>query len=98
MFKSCEVNGRILLREGLIDNKDIEDCIVRGNCKKLGIKLPTWTILQCLLASAKFDSAGLLICKSFLIIALRNPMNWVGGASSFQYLLGAVDLQLKMWS
>ncbi|XP_060188174.1 uncharacterized membrane protein At3g27390 [Lycium barbarum] len=61
LFKSCEVNGRILLREGLIDVKDIEECIVKGDCKKLGIKLPAWSILQCLLASAKSDSPGLII-------------------------------------
>ncbi|PHT42793.1 hypothetical protein CQW23_16818, partial [Capsicum baccatum] len=66
LFKSCEVNGRILLREDLIDVKDIEECIVKGDCKKLGIKLPAWTILQCLLASAKSDSSGLLICMSSL--------------------------------
>ncbi|MCD7456297.1 hypothetical protein HAX54_031174 [Datura stramonium] len=61
LFKSCEVNGRILLREGFIDVKDIEECIVKGDCKKLGIKLPAWSILQCLLASAKSDAPGLLI-------------------------------------
>ncbi|KAH0744767.1 hypothetical protein KY290_032760 [Solanum tuberosum] len=61
LFKSCEVNGRILLREGFIDVKDIEECIVKGDCKKLGIKLPAWSILQCLLASAQSDSLGLLI-------------------------------------
>lgn len=62
LFKSCEVNGRILLHEGLIDVKDLEECVVKGNCKKLGIKLPAWSILQCLLASAKADSSGLVIC------------------------------------
>lgn len=61
LFKSCEVNGRILLREGLIDVKDLEECVLKGNCKKLGIKLPAWSILQCLLASAKADSSGLVI-------------------------------------
>lgn len=61
LFKSCAVNARILLREGLLDAKDIERCIVKGNCKKLGVKLPAWTILQCLLASAKSDSPGLVI-------------------------------------
>ncbi|CAN4110125.1 unnamed protein product [Withania somnifera] len=61
LFKSCEVNGRILLREGLIDLKDIEECIVKGDCKKLGIKLPAWSILLCLLSSAKSESLGLLI-------------------------------------
>ncbi|OMO89626.1 putative Membrane protein [Corchorus olitorius] len=32
LFKSCEVNGRILLREGLISIKDIEECLIKGNC------------------------------------------------------------------
>ncbi|KAF5207431.1 Steroid nuclear receptor ligand-binding, partial [Thalictrum thalictroides] len=61
LFRSCEVNGRKLLRDGLIDIKDIEECIVKGKCHKLGIKLPAWCILQCLLASAKSDSTGLLL-------------------------------------
>lgn len=62
------MNGRILLRDGLITIKDIEECIVKGNGKKLGIKLPAWSILQCLLASAKSHSSGLVICKFFLIL------------------------------
>ncbi|GFZ05390.1 hypothetical protein Acr_17g0009620 [Actinidia rufa] len=53
LFKSCKVNGRILLHEGLIDVKDLEECILKGKSEKLGIKLPAWTLLQCLLASAK---------------------------------------------
>lgn len=61
------MNGRILLRDGLIDLKDVEQCMLKGNCKKLGIKLPAWSILQCLLASAKSDSYGLVICMSFLL-------------------------------
>ncbi|XVE78272.1 hypothetical protein DITRI_Ditri13aG0131400 [Diplodiscus trichospermus] len=60
LFKSCEVNGRILLQDGLISIKDIEECIVKGNCRKLSIKLPAWSILQCLLVSAKCDSSGLV--------------------------------------
>ncbi len=43
LFKSCEVNGRILLRDGLVTVKDIEECILKGNCKKLGIQLPAWS-------------------------------------------------------
>nr|GEY80699.1 uncharacterized membrane protein At3g27390 isoform X1 [Tanacetum cinerariifolium] len=64
LFKSCQVNGKILFRDGLIDVKDIEECIVKGRCKKLAIKLPAWSIMQCLLASAKSESSGLAICKS----------------------------------
>ncbi|XP_022758877.1 LOW QUALITY PROTEIN: uncharacterized membrane protein At3g27390 [Durio zibethinus] len=64
LFKSCEVNGRILLCDGLITIKDIEESIVKGNCRKLGIKLPACSILQCLLASAKCDSSGLVIINN----------------------------------
>ncbi|KAL3753128.1 hypothetical protein ACJRO7_000514 [Eucalyptus globulus] len=72
-FKSCEVNGRILLHEGLIDVKDIEDCILKGNCKKLGIKLPAWSILQCLLASAKSETDGLLIFDDVELTMMNGP-------------------------
>nr|GEX22196.1 uncharacterized membrane protein At3g27390 [Tanacetum cinerariifolium] len=61
LFKSCHVNGRILFRDGLIDVKDIEECIVKGRCKKLAIKLPAWSIMQCLLASAKSESSSFII-------------------------------------
>lgn len=64
---SCEVNGRLLLQDGLITTEDIEECILKGNSKKLSIKLPAWCILQCLLSSAKSNSPGLVICKSFLL-------------------------------
>lgn len=66
LFKSCEVNAPLLLREGLLDAKDIEKCIVKGNCKKLEVKLPAWTLLQCLLASAKSDSPGLVLSMLFI--------------------------------
>lgn len=62
LFESCEINGRILLRDGLIDVKDVEECLLKGNCKKLGIKLPAWSVMECLLASAKSNSSGLVIC------------------------------------
>ncbi|CAH9054781.1 unnamed protein product [Cuscuta epithymum] len=61
LFKSCEVNGRTLLREGLIAIEDIVDGIVKGNSKNLDVKLPAFSILQCLLESAKSYSVGLVI-------------------------------------
>ncbi|KAK9924290.1 hypothetical protein M0R45_032670 [Rubus argutus] len=73
LFKSCEINGRILLRDGLIDVKDVEECILKGNCKKLGIKLPAWTILQCLLASAKSGSSGLVISDDVELTRTNGP-------------------------
>ncbi|GMG98766.1 hypothetical protein Nepgr_000606 [Nepenthes gracilis] len=72
LFKSCDGNGRVLLREGLIDVKDIEECIVKGNCKKLGVTLPAWCIFKCLLASAKSNSPGLVISDE---VELRRS-NW----------------------
>lgn len=60
----------MLLQEGLIDIKDFQDCMVKGNCKKLGIKLPAWSILQCLLRSAKLDSSGLILCTFSLVLLI----------------------------
>lgn len=61
LFKSSEENGRLLLHEGLIEIKDIEECIIRGKSRKLCVKLPAWSIFQCLIASAKSNSSGLII-------------------------------------
>ncbi|KAL7185993.1 hypothetical protein ACSBR2_027862 [Camellia fascicularis] len=83
LFKSCEENGRILLREGLIDVKDLEECIAKGDCKKLGIKLPAWSILECLLASAKSDSSGLVISDDTELIMTNWPKDKV-----FQWFIG----------
>ncbi|KAI3702699.1 hypothetical protein L6452_28449 [Arctium lappa] len=83
LFKSCEVNGRILLREGLIDVKDIEECIVKGKCKKLVIKLPAWSILQCLLASAKSESSGLVISDEVELTRTSLPRDKV-----FEWFIG----------
>ncbi|AQK83900.1 Steroid nuclear receptor ligand-binding [Zea mays] len=42
-FRSCELNGRILLSEGLITAQDMEQYITNGKCKKLDTKLPCWS-------------------------------------------------------
>ncbi|CAI9754481.1 unnamed protein product [Fraxinus pennsylvanica] len=73
LFKSCEINGKMLLQEGLINVKDIEECILKGNCKKLGIKLPALSILQCLLASAKSGGSGLLISDELELTWINRP-------------------------
>ncbi|KAK9074119.1 hypothetical protein SSX86_006716 [Deinandra increscens subsp. villosa] len=83
LFKSCEVNGRILFRDGLIDVSDIEECIVKGKCKKLGIKLPAWSILQCLLASAKSESPGLVISDEVELTRTNLPRDKV-----FEWFIG----------
>ncbi|KAI0519451.1 hypothetical protein KFK09_006899 [Dendrobium nobile] len=61
LFRSCELNGRILLSEGLISIMDIEESVIKRNSKKLSIRLPAWCILQCLVRSARIDANGLLI-------------------------------------
>ncbi|KAK1418132.1 hypothetical protein QVD17_27271 [Tagetes erecta] len=83
LFKSCEVNGRILFRDGFIDVGDIEECIMKGKCKKLGVKLPAWSILQCLLASAKSESPGLVISDEVELTRTNSPRDKV-----FEWFIG----------
>uniref|UniRef100_A0A6N2MBL8 Uncharacterized protein n=1 Tax=Salix viminalis TaxID=40686 RepID=A0A6N2MBL8_SALVM len=73
LFKACEVNGRILLRDGLINIQEIEESLVKGSCKKLSIKLPTWSVLHCLLVSAKSDSPGLVISDDVELARNNGP-------------------------
>ncbi|XP_066371378.1 uncharacterized membrane protein At3g27390-like [Miscanthus floridulus] len=82
-FRSCELNGRILLSEGLITAEDMEEYITKGKCKKLGIKLPTWCLFQCLLRSANSDSDGLLISHNVEVTNFNWPKDRV-----FDWLLG----------
>ncbi|XP_027341898.1 uncharacterized membrane protein At3g27390 [Abrus precatorius] len=77
LFKSCEVHGRILLRDGLISVKEIEECILKGNCKKLGTKLPAWSLLQCLLTSAKSNFDGLVISDDVVLTRMNGPKDKV---------------------
>lgn len=103
LFKSCEVNGRILLHEGLIDAKDIVECIARGKCKKLGVKLPSLSILQCLLESAKSNSAGLVICMyffntRFVLESQNQDYFWkIIISSLFKFLVDEVELTKTNW-
>ncbi|XP_011085423.1 uncharacterized membrane protein At3g27390 [Sesamum indicum] len=83
LFKSCEVDGKTLVQEGLINVKDIQDCIVKGDCKKLGIKLPAWSILQCLLRSAKSGSSGLIISDQVELTKLNLPRD-----RAFEWFIG----------
>lgn len=77
LFRSCEINGRLLLSEGLISAADVEECIIKGKSKKLSIKLPSWCILQCLLRSAKSDSHGLLISDEVEMTSFNWPKDKV---------------------
>ncbi|KAJ0965287.1 hypothetical protein J5N97_026425 [Dioscorea zingiberensis] len=79
LFRSCELNGRMLMSEGLISLADIEECIIIGRCKKLSIRLPAWCILRCLLRSAKSDSYGLLISDGVELTDFNWPKDKVLG-------------------
>ncbi|KAK7327784.1 hypothetical protein VNO77_21875 [Canavalia gladiata] len=83
LFKSCQVNGRILLRDNMISVREIEECILKGNCKKLGIKLPAWSLLQCLLTSAKCNSDGLVISDDVVLTRMNGPKDKV-----FEWFIG----------
>ncbi|XP_050879581.1 uncharacterized membrane protein At3g27390 isoform X3 [Lathyrus oleraceus] len=83
LFKSCEVNGRIVLRDGLISVKEIEECISKGNCKILSTKLPAWSLLQCLLTSAKSNSDGLIISDDVELTKMNGPKDKV-----FEWFIG----------
>ncbi|XP_042413117.1 uncharacterized membrane protein At3g27390-like isoform X2 [Zingiber officinale] len=83
LFMSCEINGRILFGEGLITVEDIEECIVKGKCKKLSIRLPSWCILQCLLQSVKSDTYGLRISDEVELTNFNWPRDKV-----FDWILG----------
>ncbi|KAK8467670.1 hypothetical protein PHAVU_007G123002 [Phaseolus vulgaris] len=77
LFKSCEVNGRILFRDSLISFGEVEEFILKGNCKKLSIKLPAWSMLQCLLTSAKSNSDGLVISEDVVLTRMNGPKDRV---------------------
>lgn len=83
LFRSCEINGRILLSEGLISSEDIEEFITKGKGKKLSIKLPAWCILHCLIRSAKHDVHGLLISDDVEVTNFNWPKDKV-----FDWMLG----------
>ncbi|PWZ16546.1 putative membrane protein [Zea mays] len=83
-FRSCELNGRILVSEGLITAQDMEQYITNnGKCKKLDTKLPCWCIFQCLLRSANSDSDGLVISDHVQVTTLNWPkdrvLDWLLG-------------------
>ncbi|KAL3624633.1 hypothetical protein CASFOL_031301 [Castilleja foliolosa] len=73
LFKSCETNGKLLFQEGLINGKDIQDCMIKGNSKKLDVKLPAWSILQCLIRSAKSESSGLVLSDEVELTRFNLP-------------------------
>ncbi|RAL46907.1 hypothetical protein DM860_005186 [Cuscuta australis] len=61
-FKECQRYGEILVSEGVLTQKDIEDAKSNKDIGRiLSIGLPAFGVLQILLRSAKANSSGLLL-------------------------------------
>ncbi|KMT08015.1 hypothetical protein BVRB_6g144240 [Beta vulgaris subsp. vulgaris] len=62
LFKECRRRGEVLVSEGIITLKDIEDAKSgKDNQGVISIGLPAYCILQMLISSAKANSLGLLL-------------------------------------
>lgn len=61
LFESYESYGRTLVEDNVIKLSDIETWNHTAKCKILSVGLPAYSILQSLLRSAEFDSAGFLL-------------------------------------
>ena len=90
VFKECHRHGEVLLSEGIISVKDIEDAKSgKDNQGVISIGLPAYSILQMLIYSAKADSNGLLLSKSCfcLCLCIRKRVN-LGRHGVYLLLLG----------
>ncbi|KAL9256335.1 putative membrane protein [Drosera capensis] len=65
LFKECKRHGELMVSEGLISLKDIEDAkSSKDSDSVISIGLPAYCILQSLLRSVKANSLGILLSKS----------------------------------
>ncbi|KAL0424242.1 UNVERIFIED_CONTAM: putative membrane protein [Sesamum radiatum] len=73
LFKECQRHGEVMVSEGIITLKDIEDA---KNNKSSGgvisIGLPAYCLLQALLRSAKANSTGILLSDNVTEITSSN--------------------------
>ncbi|XP_004231823.1 uncharacterized membrane protein At3g27390 [Solanum lycopersicum] len=62
LFKGCQRHGEIMVSQGVITQKDIEDAkSSKDSGQVISIGLPAYCILQTLIHSAKANSAGILL-------------------------------------
>lgn len=62
LLRRCRLHGEIMVSEGLITLKDIEDAkSKKDKCEVISIGLPAFCLLQPLLRSAKANCAGILL-------------------------------------
>nr|GEZ68528.1 uncharacterized membrane protein At3g27390 isoform X1 [Tanacetum cinerariifolium] len=90
LFKSCQVNGKILFRNGLIDVKDIKECIVKGRSDEVELtrtnlprdKVFEWFIGPLLVMKEQIKGLQLSedeeICLRKLVMKYQNvkPEDW----------------------
>uniref|UniRef100_A0A5B6Z3C0 Transmembrane protein n=1 Tax=Davidia involucrata TaxID=16924 RepID=A0A5B6Z3C0_DAVIN len=73
LFKECQHHGEIMVSEGLITIKDIEDAISNQDSSRvISIGLPAYCLLQTLVRSAKANSAGILLSDYITEITSTN--------------------------
>ncbi|KAG6387048.1 hypothetical protein SASPL_152230 [Salvia splendens] len=75
---SCSRSSKLVSEGSRTLNK-----LFNGDCKKLGIELPSWCILQCLLTSAKSESSGLIISEEMELTRFNLPRDKV-----FEWFIG----------
>ncbi|XP_056696319.1 uncharacterized membrane protein At3g27390 isoform X1 [Spinacia oleracea] len=74
LFKECHRHGEVLVSEGIISVKDIEDAKSgKENQGVFSIGLPAYCILQMLIQSAKANSLGLLLSDNTEITSTNRP-------------------------
>ncbi|PON95235.1 Transmembrane protein [Trema orientale] len=76
LFQECQHHGEILVSEGLITLKDIEDAGSKDS-RVIGIGLPAYCLLQTLLRSAKANSVGLLLSDNTELTSTNRPKDVV---------------------
>ncbi|CAI9111171.1 OLC1v1011332C1 [Oldenlandia corymbosa var. corymbosa] len=73
LFKECRYYGEIMVSEGIITLKDIEDAKSNKDTGKvIRVGLPAYCILQGLIRSAKANSAGILLNDNVTEITSTN--------------------------
>ncbi|GKV52382.1 hypothetical protein SLEP1_g58968 [Rubroshorea leprosula] len=77
LFKECQCVGEIMVSEGLITPKDIEDAKSTKGAKVVSIGLPAYCLLQCLLHSAQANSAGILLGDNIEITLTNRPKDTI---------------------
>ncbi|KAI4350587.1 hypothetical protein L6164_005033 [Bauhinia variegata] len=73
LFQECRQVGEMLVSQGLITLKDIEDAKSGSGSRVISIGLPAYCLLQCLLRSAKNNSPGISIADNIELVPTTRP-------------------------